>query len=240
MNINTNESINSEKGFTLVELAIVMVIIGLLIGGVLKGQEMIANAQINATVAQFKGVDAATSTFRDMYDALPGDITNPAVRIPNCTGTCNANGDGNSVLTNAPGSIAGENLAFWGHLAAADLLSGIDLTTGNPIWGMNLPSAKIGGGLTVGYTATGVLTNGLGTGRGGHWIMLQGLPATAGSDAATAGEAARIDRKMDDGSPGSGSVISGQAVNGQCGVSATVYNEAADLVGCSISVRIQG
>jgi prepilin-type N-terminal cleavage/methylation domain-containing protein len=55
----------SQAGFTLVELAIVMIIIGLLIAGVLKGQELIANARVTSTVAQVKAIDAAISTFKD-------------------------------------------------------------------------------------------------------------------------------------------------------------------------------
>ncbi|HIL28602.1 MAG TPA: prepilin-type N-terminal cleavage/methylation domain-containing protein, partial [Micavibrio sp.] len=82
-----------QAGFTLVELAVVMIIIGLLIGGVLKGQELIANAQIASTVAGIKGIDAATSTFNDTYNAFPGDMSNALTRLPNCAAPC-ANGNG--------------------------------------------------------------------------------------------------------------------------------------------------
>ena len=238
-----HESVSEEKGFTLVELAIVMVIIGLLIGGILKGQEMINNAQVSATIAQMKGIDAATSTFRDMYDALPGDITNPGTRLVNCTAApCNTAGNGNSVLTNAPGSVANENLSFWSHLNAADLLTGID-GSATTAWGFGVPATKVGGGLTVGYTANGALTNGYGTGRGGHWLMLQGVPGTAASTVLEPGQAARIDRKMDDGAPNTGSVISSGAAVGatSCSSAAGVYNEAANPDGaCALSTRIQG
>src|ERR1700740_2066087 len=88
----------SQAGFTLVELAIVMIIIGLLIGGVLKGQQLITNAQITSTVAQIKAIDAATTSFRDQYAAVPGDMTNPTARVPNCVAGTNCgiagNGDG--------------------------------------------------------------------------------------------------------------------------------------------------
>ena len=237
MKTHIHESVN-EKGFTLVELAIVMVIIGLLIGGILKGQEMIANAQVSATVAQVKGIDAATSTFRDMYDALPGDINNPAVRLPNCAGTCATVGDGNGQLANGPGTIAGENLTYWAHLNAADLVTGVD-NSGTTVWGQGLPSAKAGGGMTVGYTNNGTLPNNpAGVGRGGHWITIQGLPGTPGSPALTASEAARMDRKMDDGASDTGSVIASD--NGACEAAAGVYNEAADTQDCAVNIRVQG
>jgi hypothetical protein len=59
-----------------------MIIIGLLIAGVLKGQQLIGNAKVTAQVAQVKAIDAATSTFKDMYAALPGDMLVPNTRLP--------------------------------------------------------------------------------------------------------------------------------------------------------------
>ena len=93
----------AEKGFTLVELAIVMIIIGLLITGVLKGQEMIGNAQVTATISQLKAFEAATTTFQDMFDAMPGDIIGPDVRLPNCTtgSTCDVDGDSDGTVDTA-------------------------------------------------------------------------------------------------------------------------------------------
>jgi prepilin-type N-terminal cleavage/methylation domain-containing protein len=83
--IPTQKNMRSTAGFTLVELAIVMIIIGLLIAGILKGQQLITNAKVTSQVAQVKGIDAAVSTFKDMYAALPGDIIAPLTRLPNCT-----------------------------------------------------------------------------------------------------------------------------------------------------------
>jgi prepilin-type N-terminal cleavage/methylation domain-containing protein len=101
---NAQKNMRAEGGFTLVELAIVMIIIGLLIAGVLKGQELIGNARVTATVAQIKAIDAATSTFKDTYQDIPGDMINPGVRLPNCTNMCATVGNGNQQLANAPGA----------------------------------------------------------------------------------------------------------------------------------------
>jgi prepilin-type N-terminal cleavage/methylation domain-containing protein len=79
-----------QKGFTLVELAIVMTIIGLLIGGILKGQELMQNARITSTVSQVKSYSAAVTTFKDMYQATPGDMLNAGTRLVGCPGALGA------------------------------------------------------------------------------------------------------------------------------------------------------
>jgi prepilin-type N-terminal cleavage/methylation domain-containing protein len=245
MNSNIPLSRQSEKGFTLVELAVVMIIIGLLIGGILKGQELIANAQIASSVAEFKAVDAATSTFRDSYNALPGDITNPDTRLPNCPNTvaCGTAGNGNSVLETAPdaAAVAGsEATNFWAMLNAADLLGGVD---GSAIlaFGQALPSSSVGGGMVVGHHPTGALGDN-GTPRSGTYVSLRASPEAAEVGAAGAGvitpsQAGRIDRKMDDGSPTTGSVFGQGAA--LCGAGQN-YNEQVTDNNCNLFVRIQG
>ncbi len=97
----------TQKGFTLVELAIVMTIIGLLIGGILKGQELMQNARVTSTIAQVRSYEAATTTFRDKYDAIPGDMANAGARIPGCTGAAGVN-------CNPAANAAGATIAFAG------------------------------------------------------------------------------------------------------------------------------
>ena len=76
------------SGFTLVELAIVLTIVGLLIGGTLKGQQMITNAKVTTTTAQVQGISAAMRSFTDAYGFLPGDLPHADQKIPGCGVVC--------------------------------------------------------------------------------------------------------------------------------------------------------
>ena len=239
----------SQAGFTLVELAIVMIIIGLLIGGILKGQELINNAQVTSTASQIKAIEAAMTTFRDSYNATPGDMVNPLQRLPNCAALpCSAVGDGNGRIAQAPGIIqaAGtEATRFWTHLAAADLIGGVDSTSAVvATWGGQLPSTEIGGGFTIGYAANAAALTGTiaANATQGHYLALTLLPsgtaADVGNEALSPTQAARIDRKLDDGVPGAGGVMGAEGTAGACGT-ALLYAEATGGVACNLYARIQ-
>ena len=118
--------LNSQKGFTLVELAIVMTIIGLLIGGILKGQELMQNARITATVSQVKSYSAAVTTFKDMYQATPGDMLNAGTRLVGCPPV------GTGVACNPLAANAGDNIVgLPGWAAGGWAAPGVTATTGN-------------------------------------------------------------------------------------------------------------
>lgn len=233
----------SEQGFTLVELAIVMVIIGLLIGGILKGQELINNAKISATVTQVKSMDAALNTFQDKYAALPGDMLTPSTRLPDCTtAPCNLPGDGNSKYANTAGSTptnTQEGVVAFAHLSAADLLSGINLTTNpsTPTFGGLLPAVKAGGGMWLGGSSnTGGATAITSLTANRTYLALNGsneaISTTTG--ALSPVDAAQIDRKVDDGSPISGAV---QSVC-NAGISGNTYQESVTNGTCAMYVRV--
>ena len=114
---------NNQKGFTLVEIAIVLVIIGLLLGGILKGQEMIVQAKIKNAITDFSGVSAAYFGYQDRYRATPGD-DNQATRWS--TPTAAIPGDGNRVLSGlyAPAAVTDETALWWDHLRRSGFLSG--------------------------------------------------------------------------------------------------------------------
>lgn len=111
------------KGFTLIEIAIVLVIIGLLLGGVLKGQELITGARVRNLISQQDGIKAAFFGFQDRYRALPGDYSAAGVNI-NCGGTACGDGDGNGRIEAPNAGGTHEELLAWHHLTAAGFLNG--------------------------------------------------------------------------------------------------------------------
>lgn len=270
------KSIHTQKGFTLVELAIVMTIIGLLIGGILKGQELMENARVTSTVAQVKSYEAAITTFRDAFNAFPGDMPNTINRLPGCTAACEpvagAGAAGNGIVGAAgwgaggwqaqvtaaqngatPAAVGQETQLFWVHLLKADLIAGVTdspLRAGGQLaWGDSHPAGRIGGGFVVGF---GDGTIGLGSNQttpgvtGAVVALVQNINVTpgivAGLNPLTPARAAQIDRRIDDGRPGTGYV---QAYGTQASCFGTVaatpqYIEATVSKDCGLIFRIQG
>jgi prepilin-type N-terminal cleavage/methylation domain-containing protein len=97
----------SQQGFTLIELSIVLVIIGLIVGGVLVGQDLIRAAAVRGQISQIEKYQTAVNTFRTKYDGLPGDLSNAANFGFQPRGSCPGQGDGNGVLM---GVYAGSQL----------------------------------------------------------------------------------------------------------------------------------
>ena len=142
-----------QEGFTLAELAIVLVIIGLLVGSILKAQEMIVQAKIKNVIADFAGVSAAYYGYQDRYRAVPGDDVG-AGRWPAA-----APGDGNGLLAGAYNSAvpADESRQWWDHLRRAGFVSGAgSQQPSNALAGMLEPDTgevHPGHGLRLGYYA---------------------------------------------------------------------------------------
>ena len=236
-----------EKGFTLVELAVVMIIIGLLIGGILKGQELIINARVTSTASQLEAMSAAYNGFRDQYNALPGDMNNaagPTGRLAACaTFAACVNGNGNGVIDANVGAAIGANegTRFFGQLLAGDFITGMDGSTTNGGFGTSNPTAPIGGGFTAGDTRAAGAPPGFTPGElrpAPHVVITGTTAAVAGAQGVlTPQQAANIDRRLDDGVPSTGSVI-GQAGNGaDCRQAVNVYGNLTANV-CAIAYRI--
>ena len=125
--------LTKQKGFTLVEIAIVLVIVGLLIGGVLKGQEMITNAKLKRIESDNAGIAAAMFSYQDRYLQLPGDDSGAEDRFTvyaagdpvNGTGTGTIDGVWNIASTgDITLALTAETNMFFAHLRAAGLIPG--------------------------------------------------------------------------------------------------------------------
>lgn len=131
-----------QRGFTLVEIAIVLVIVGLLLGGVLKGQELIANARARSLISDMQGIQTAYYGFQDRYRHIPGDWGAAGAAIPgavSCAGaTC-----GNGLIDNAA-----ESLVAFNQLQSAGFIGGSYNATG-PASALNSPTNKWGGVMQI-------------------------------------------------------------------------------------------
>ena len=189
-------------GFTLIELSIVLVIIGLIVGGVLVGQDLIRAAEVRSVLTDVERFNTAANTFIGKYGCLPGDCANATTFWPvnpNCSGwdgnptptegTCNGNGNGIIEMDgdSGGGTIANSNTQafyhdeahlFWQHLALAGLIPGA-YTGYNPGWvysvpGFNVPASRIPNGCYSMLNIQGVETSFAGQLYGPSW----GKPAT--------------------------------------------------------------
>lgn len=119
---------SQQKGFTLVEIAIVLVIIGLLLGGILKGQEMIVQAKIKNVIADFSGVSAAYHGYQDRYRKIPGDDGDANGRWTLGIAAPASGAFNNGVISGGYATTTAneESRLFWLHLRRAGFVSGSD------------------------------------------------------------------------------------------------------------------
>lgn len=215
-----------QQGFTLVELAIALMVIGLLIGGILKGQELIENTRIARMMRDIENIDTAIMVFHSTYEDLPGDMKDPGRFLPDCTAPhCNQT-ETNAWYNNGQvdGNSGIERRNFWIHLNRANFLT-----------------------MEINENETSVYNVGPETPFGARYTFLyrdiaDGIPlhryevSTYVPDIFPCSRTAALDTKMDDGKPWSGMIQAYHtttAGQNECVNSAnpTVYRSGSGLKG---------
>jgi prepilin-type N-terminal cleavage/methylation domain-containing protein len=212
------------RAFSLVELSIVLVILGLLIGGILSGQALIRAAELRSITTEYSRYVTATQTFRDKYFALPGDMTNatsfwnaahatPATCVTTASSTaltCNGNGDGQIY----PGTGSNESYRYWQHLANAGLIEGsysgiADGTNTYSSTTANSPRSKISSSLWFVWYSGNLGDSTFFTGTYGNYFEMGQISGNVDPylPILKPEEAWNIDTKIDDGKPGLGKLM---------------------------------
>ncbi len=216
-----------QTGFTLIEIAIVLVIIGLLLGGVLMGQELIQGARVRNLASTQDGIKAAFFGFQDRFRALPGDysgalaVTNIPGMVANgsCTGAVNGGGNGDGQI-----ALAGESIIAWEHLSRAGFLTGAYVCAGASPDTSNTPTNVYNVRMKLIHDGVYGIASG---GSARHNLKTGGAIPVA--------LVAELDRKIDDGMPYTGS-FRFSAFGG--GVTAPTENNA--ITGCTTGTTTAG
>ncbi|HTS84064.1 MAG TPA: prepilin-type N-terminal cleavage/methylation domain-containing protein [Usitatibacter sp.] len=205
-----------QSGFTLVEIAIVLVIIGLLLGGILKGQELINSAKVKNLANDFRVIPTYIYAYQDKYKALPGDDAQVTTHITGATLATTPGAVGNGVIDGAWNSTTAtdETVLFWQHVRLANLAAGPTVVDVSPT-GTYFPTNAVGGRLGVSSMASGQpwITGMTGT----YQVCSKGILGKF---------AKQLDIQMDDGATDTGSMRA--VLDSQSAPSAAVATASID------------
>lgn len=225
---------NKQSGFTLVEIAIVLVIIGLLLGGVLKGQELINSAKVKNFATDFRNIPLFIYGYQDKYKALPGDHVTVTTAITGSTkATTPTTSGGNacvSSLCQGNGVIDGvwntvtvtdETALFWQHARLAGLAAGPTSTTDTTYFPTNADGGRIG--IESGSAATG-----------GAYISGMTPTYLLCSSGILGKYAKQLDTTLDDGNTATGSmrVVTATHTRTNAAVATTSVDDSSSFIVC--------
>jgi len=221
---------SQQKGFTLVEIAIVLVIIGLLLGGVLKGQELINSAKVKNFANDFRNIPLFIYGYQDKFKALPGDDAGVVAHISSGTqATTPTSSQGNGVIDGNWDSTTAtdESVVFWQHVRLAGLASGNTVVsvaaTGNTYWPTNADGGRIG--IESGSAHLIKNTDNTTFLQGSYVVCSQGILGKF---------AKQLDTTMDDGNTDSGSmrVVATNHTRGNVALARANVDDATSYIVC--------
>jgi prepilin-type N-terminal cleavage/methylation domain-containing protein len=211
---------SQQSGFTLVEIAIVLVIIGLLLGGILKGQELINSAKVKNLANDFRVIPTYIYAYQDKYRSLPGDDAQANTHVSG--GTVSGTGPvGNGVINGTWNSTtaADESALFWQHVRLANLAAGPTVVTDADYY----PKNAVGGRLGITSATSGQTIGGL---TGTYVVCSGGILGKF---------AKQLDVQMDDGNTATGSMrtVADATATGGTAVATASIDEATNYQVCS-------
>lgn len=216
----------AQTGFTLIEIAIVLVIIGLLLGGVLKGQELINSAKVKNLATDFKNIPVYIYGYQDKFRALPGDDAQAVNHVAGALATTPAGSVGNGVVNGSWNSAttSDESYLFWQHVRLAGLTTG-STTTGATDY---LPLNAVGGAIGIQSGTNNVLTTPMNATAGatpirGTYVICS--PNILGKFAK------QLDLQMDDGNTAAGAMMAGIATAAGTAMTAVPTNTVGAVAG---------
>jgi prepilin-type N-terminal cleavage/methylation domain-containing protein len=205
-----------QSGFTLIELAIVLVIIGLLLGGVLKGQELINSAKVKNMANDFKNIQIQIYSYQDKFRALPGDDKAATVNV-----AATADGNGNGVIEGAWNATSGEAFNFWQHIRKAGLATGSTNTSDANYTPKNTEGGRIGVQSNPDLTITGL--------AGSYAICSEGILGKF---------AKQLDVSLDDGDTATGNMMTAASVSGSAAISAVTSSGTSPSISDSTKYTV--
>jgi len=220
------------EGFTLVELSVVITIIGLIIGGIMTGRELVKNSESRAIIAQMTDLKAAIRQFETLYNGLPGDLANASSFWSGAT-----NGNGNKAIEGEPSD---EAFMAFDHLSRAGIINGSFLGQWNggfvfsALTGNNVVQLKRkGGAIYIRCCSNTDYARNLSFNNMINIFSISDSGNAYRGGIVTPVEALSIDQKMDDGNPDTGYIGGAGAYNagysaGDCyfgsGITAQYYS----------------
>jgi len=221
----------NQSGFTLIEIAIVLVIIGLLLGGVLKGQELINSAKVKNLATDFRNIPVFIYGYQDKFRAIPGDDTAVVAHVIGTLATTPATKQGNGVIDGLWDSLLNtdESYLFWQHVRMAGLASGQTTVPAAPAVGDGYKPVNAGGGeigiqsnngtfVTITTNAAAAANTGM---TGTYIICSKGILGKF---------VKQLDTTMDDGNTDTGSMRTADAATGKSILTANIVEGQAYTV----------